>query len=717
MIGDAMKKRTPKILSLIVILMLTLVFSASCFLFPGKRQEACSHTNLRGGDCQTPGTCADCGAQVKIGGKFGQHNYRKNVHYPDCTNGGYVEFICSVCGDSYIEDPTDPKGHSYGEWVFAKNPTATESGEMYRECSVCQSRETQTVPAHEHSMAYGEAVTVTCTRDGWSAYEYCTLCEYTTKQVIPALGHSYGPYSSNGDSTHTRVCANDPSHVSTEPCSGGDASGQGAPVCAYCHSEYDFAVRRGNSAYGYEALGTYPAYGERMQKLYKDLTVTCEAFYYSNEDVALDDNYYVIGEFAAADYSLDLGQMSAVWKIFYVSNPLYYWLDAKIVSSGDTLLLTIADDYARAVDRREADTAIALMTEECMLLINDGMTELEKAVTITAYLVENMGYAYENDGTTPVNDMWAHCMAGFAVKGYGVCEAYAKSFMYFCLLSGVDCRMGSGYAGEAHAWNYVKIDGVWYGADITWTDNSDDLAVYDYFGISGSILFSTHTSHSSTVLSGNFIYEPPTLSEKSIEITALYKNGEYVGLYKSIDDAFAAMTDTEAEYEIKIGYYGFFTTSPVHTIKSTATPDVKKLTISGRNEYVGANHLDNNSMISLYSDITLGSDVDLKNLHLVSAVSGVHEIKLSSYKLTLSGDSVYMDSRITGSDTTSHVIVSTTDIAYVYGGVDVYKLTTGSVGIMLGADSRITNCYGSKIYIPQASSPADKVNVVVQNQK
>lgn len=710
-----MKKNSFKILLLALILTVALVFSTSCTYLIPIWQSLCTHEYILGGDCRTPGYCAACGKTV---GELSDHAYVRQTVYPDCTEEGYVEYVCSVCADSYREDFTDPKGHSFGGWIFDKDPTATEDGKMYRECSVCAVREEKSVPAHEHTLLFGEAKAVSCTEDGWSDYEYCTLCEYSTKDVIRATGHDYGEYVSNGDSTHTRICKNDTSHVVTEPCSGADASGQGTPICSFCHGKYEFAARRGNSAYAYEVLGTYATYGEDMQLLYRHFTEACERFYMSDEDLADKGGYFVIGEYDVKEYSLTLDIAAAVWKAFYVSNPVYYWLDARIVSIGDSMLLTVADDYARAVDRREADAAISAMTKECSLLVKEDMTELEKAVTITEYIVTNMEYAYEKDGTTPVKDMWAHCMAGFAMRGLGVCEAYAKSFMYLCLLNDVDCRMGSGYAGEPHAWNYVKIDGEWYGADLTWTDNSGDRAVYDYFGLSSARMFEKHTPHSSTELSGNFIYEAPALSDKSIELVSVYKDGEYYGLYKSIDEAFASMTDATSEYEMKVDYYGFFTTSPIYSITSSVTPSVKKLTITGINTYVGGNHLDNNSTIRFSSSLTLGSDVVLKNLHLLTDGEGkVYEIKLASHKLTLGGNVVYMDLRVTGTSSGSTLTVSSTDVSYVYGGVDVYRLVTGNAGILLATDSAIIYCEGRKVYVPETDNPEDKVEVAVKYQR
>ena len=177
------------------------------------------------------------------------------------------------------------------------------------------------------------------------------------------------------------------------------------------------------------------------------------------------------------------------------------------------------------------------------------------------------------------------------------------------------------------------------------------------------------------------------------------------------------MTDENAEYELRVDYYAFFISSPTYTIESTVTPTVKKLTITGRNEQVGPSHLDNNSIITLPESLTLGSDVQLKNLHLLAAdADEVSEIKLAGHKLSLTGNAVYMDQRITGTTPGSTFVIATGSVSYVYGGVDVYKLITGSVGVLLGADSRITYCDGNKIYIPQVEKPEDKVIVDIVYQ-
>ena len=688
-----MKKTTLKILALTVLLAIAITTIASCEFIVG---APCTHVSVGLGDCQNRGKCRECGEPV---GQLGDHVYNSSIASPTCTEAGRTDYTCMVCGQKKSETTTPALGHSFGEWIFTRQPTTDEAGEMQRKCNRCDYTESEAVPPHEHTLVNGDAKMVTCTTEGWPAYEYCTQCSYTTKEIIEPLGHAYGEYVSIGNGTHYRVCANNPAHKLTELCSGGSSSDGNLPKCEFCKGEYDFAVRPGNTSYGYHALGSYPS-GKGMQSLYREMTATAEDFFTSDKDIAAEGAYHVIGEYDLTKHNLTLNEAMAVWKVFYVSNPAYYWLDASVVTRGDTtLVLTIADDYASGAYRRTCDAAIERIKNECAALVTDGMTDLEKAMIITEYIIKGMYYAYEDDGITPVDDMWAHSMAGFAMHGSGVCETYAKSFMYLCQLNGVECIIGSGMGrGEAHAWNYVKLDGEWYGADITWTDNSGEVAVYDYFGLSDASIHSDHISHSSTDFDSKFIYECPTLATKDIEPTALYKSGAYVGMYKSIDEAFAAMTDENAEYEINIGYFSFMVGAPVHSVASASTPNVKKLTVTGANQVLGENYLDNNSIIVLPESFALTSDVTFKNLHVKAAENKGSEIKLQGNTLTLVGNSVILESRVIGTENDSAVAILTVDKAYLVGGVNVYRLTSEDHKTVFGTDSSIKNANFTQYY-------------------
>ena len=75
----------------------------------------------------------------------------------------------------------------------------------------------------------------------------------TTLTVTVNNGHTWGEWSSNGDGTHTRICAVDKSHTETKSCSGGTATCQEKAVCSDCHATYgDFGPHDWDmTAWGY----------------------------------------------------------------------------------------------------------------------------------------------------------------------------------------------------------------------------------------------------------------------------------------------------------------------------------------------------------------------------------------------------------------------------------------------------------------------------------
>ena len=56
----------------------------------------------------------------------------------------------------------------------------------------------------------------TCTLGGYTTHT-CDYCGYSyVDGYTPATGHSWGAWTDNGNGTHSRVCANDPTHVQTK---------------------------------------------------------------------------------------------------------------------------------------------------------------------------------------------------------------------------------------------------------------------------------------------------------------------------------------------------------------------------------------------------------------------------------------------------------------------------------------------------------------------
>lgn len=193
-----------------------------------------------------------------LGHTAGEGKVENNVA-PTCTQtGSYdVATYCTVCGTETSRETftSDVLLHTPGASVSENSvaPTCTVNGsyDTVVYCNVCSaeiSRETTTVSATGHTAGDAKTennVAPTCTADGsYDTVVSCVVCfvelskETTT---VPATGHSYSVFTSNGDGTHTRVCANDATHTETEDCQGGTATESALAICSVCggeHGEY-----------------------------------------------------------------------------------------------------------------------------------------------------------------------------------------------------------------------------------------------------------------------------------------------------------------------------------------------------------------------------------------------------------------------------------------------------------------------------------------------
>ncbi len=128
-----------------------------------------------------------------------EHRYTAKVTPPTCTTGGYTEYTCTECGDSYIGDRTAALGHDYRSTTSGVSCTA--GGTIRFTCSRCGDSYTEDIPATGHSYQ-SKTVSPTCTSGGYTRHT-CTRCgdSYTTNRT-QALGHSY-TVSSERDPTCT----------------------------------------------------------------------------------------------------------------------------------------------------------------------------------------------------------------------------------------------------------------------------------------------------------------------------------------------------------------------------------------------------------------------------------------------------------------------------------------------------------------------------------
>ena len=101
----------------------------------------------------------------------------------------------------------------------------------------------------------------------------------------------------------------------------------------------------------------------------------------------------------------------------------------------------------------------------------DGKSDYEKCKTIREWIGKNVKYDREY-AKDPANCSRrnAHDMTGAILDGYAVCDGYANLFHYMANATGLLTLFEEGYqigSGLQHAWNLVKIDGIFYYTDCT----------------------------------------------------------------------------------------------------------------------------------------------------------------------------------------------------------------------------------------------------------
>ena len=266
----------------------------------------CEHS---GGEatCTKKAKCEICGAEY---GETKPHSYAQ-IKLPEylksaatCTAKAVYYTSCTECGrssegtaDEATFEYGNALGHKYGEWVSngdgthtrvcANDSTHTETKACHGGkatctakaiCEVCGKAYGEMKPhsyANKKSPEYLKSA-ATCTAKA-VYYTSCADCGLSSKGTADeatfeygnALGHKYGEWVSNGDGTHSRVCANDSTHIETKNCHGGKATCTAKAICEVC-----------GKAYGEMTAHTFTAKSTVSRYLKKAATCTEKSEYY-----------------------------------------------------------------------------------------------------------------------------------------------------------------------------------------------------------------------------------------------------------------------------------------------------------------------------------------------------------------------------------------------------------------------------------------------------
>lgn len=178
-------------------------------------------------------------------------------------------------------------------------------------------------------------------------------------------------------------------------------------------------------------------------------------------------------------------QVTSVVEAVYNDHPELFWLAAefscKYLRTGICVEITLkynetADDLATA--RQTFDSFASEILDGARNLGSD----YEKEQYVHDALVQIVRYK----ASAPI-DQSAYSAI---VLGESVCAGYARAFQYLMQQLGIPCYYCTGYAGEDHAWNIVKLGSLYCNVDVTWDDT--DPSTYDYYNKSDREIGNTH---------------------------------------------------------------------------------------------------------------------------------------------------------------------------------------------------------------------------------
>lgn len=142
------------------------------------------------------GTCRSCGAAIEVTSCTPDATKTK-TQKQTCIMGGYTEYTCSVCSNSWKEDVTTALGHDYHA---ALNSYNKQYDQHYLKCSRC-------LAGYPAKCTYvEEVVSPTCTNSGHNK-TYCTACGGVKSETsAPANGHNYQyKYVGNNTTEHNHL--------------------------------------------------------------------------------------------------------------------------------------------------------------------------------------------------------------------------------------------------------------------------------------------------------------------------------------------------------------------------------------------------------------------------------------------------------------------------------------------------------------------------------
>ena len=278
----------------------------------------------------------------------------------------------------------------------------------------------------------------------------------------------------------------------------------------------------------------YEQLDDNAKIIYDALSDNIENLKKSNYKINFSTKFNTLLNQTDGQYKLNIAFQSALDAFFYDHTELFYIdltkinLNIKYTTIGPKVTYTVSlapsndtnylyDNFSSETQVNEAISIVENIKHSTIKSLNS-KSDYEKALYVHDALVNSLEY----DSST-IN---SHNIYGALVEKSAVCEGYAKAFKYILDELNIDCILVNGTATnssgktESHMWNYIRLDGNWYGVDVTWDDPiivggfSKNIIRHDYFCKGGNVFNESHVA-SSKISNEGKSFKLPTLSNKN----------------------------------------------------------------------------------------------------------------------------------------------------------------------------------------------------------
>ena len=360
----------------------------------------------------------------------------------------------------------------------------------------------------------------------------------------------------------------EPIYVPTDiVVNGSDSSDEIKSSKTRINSDPDSVFTKGASSVGYNALDS------NQQKLYRAIDAAVIEFLNAEKDLQPTEvtlggedvdryiikavNYYRIGITGSTSAARTQNALKAFCAYDY-DHPAYYWLSNEVLYNENAVYPCTEKEYAGVSARRILNTLVIDSVKAYEDLAATGTDTLDKIALVHDKIVNDIDYAYEEDGSTPEEEKWAHSVHGVFSPDHkkAVCEGYADAFALIMNYLGIPnyyivgtAGAGGPGGGAGHAWNavYDQATEQYLYMDLTWDDHGEEGYSYAYFGMPMDIFEESHHEYTADAEQAKeWLYNISGQYNNSVLGTYYYKGGFYYD-QKNVSDADAFATEAKAK--------------------------------------------------------------------------------------------------------------------------------------------------------------------------